>query len=194
MAQSINLIPQEEKQEQVREKAVKAGTVVSLLILLLVLGISGYYYWQIRSLQQESDGAEARIQELRKEITNLAQIEISARNLDAKFSAVQSIYADRNYFSILLSELSKRVPANVVIANLSLDSGDPIINISGTGSDYISIAQFIKTLSDQNFPSAGDGLAALFTNVTLTTVNLDSQNSSAKYFIIIDFDESLLKK
>ena len=43
----INLIPQVEKQEQAKERAVKSSTIVSLLLFLIVAGASGYVFFNV---------------------------------------------------------------------------------------------------------------------------------------------------
>lgn len=194
MAQSINLIPQEEKQEQVKAKLVKGGTIVSILLLIGVCGAAAYFFVQKDTLNSEISNLDQSILNSRSNIQDLSQIELSARKLDAKYKTLQSIFDSRSDYSLLLNELAKRIPTSVQVESLSFGSTGDSINISGTGSDYVSIAQFINTLSDPTFAAANKGLEELFTNVTLNTVSLDSQNGSAKYFIIVDINKGLLKR
>ncbi len=195
MVQSINLIPQEEKAEQAKESVVRFSSVISVVFLLVVIAVSGFYWFRNRSISNQIDVHQQNIEDLRTDISALSEIEVVARSLDAKYKTLDEIYKTRRKYSTLLSELEARVPETVSIDSFSL-SGDELteINISGKGQDYLSIARFLSTLSDKQFPQAGEGFENLFTDVSLNSVNLDSQSLSVSYFIVVTFDEELLPK
>lgn len=194
MSQSINLIPQEEKKEQRKERIVKLSSVLSILLLVVVVCISGYYWYQKSQINKAIDAQDMNIEKSRNDITSLSEIEVVARELDAKYVVLDSFFDARYKYSILMEELQKRVPADTVaVVNFTLVGDDrSAISLSGTGLDYISIARFIDTLSDQNFPGVRPGFEKLFTNVTLNSVNLDNQDLSVTYFIVVDYDPTLL--
>src|SRR3989344_3458553 len=102
MGQSINLIPQEEKQEQTKTQLVKLSTVFTIILFVIVAGISGYLFYQTYSLKTQIQLHEANITDLRAQIQNQSQIEIIARNLESKYKALNSILTDRLYYSLLL--------------------------------------------------------------------------------------------
>ena len=94
---------------------------------------------------------------------------------------------------MLLTEFKKRIPSTILIDSFTLGR-DNTVSVSGTGSDYISIARFLRDLPDPAFPGAGQGLESVFTEVSLNSVNLDAQDDNADFFIVITFDENLLMK
>ncbi len=194
MSQSINLIPQEEKKEQRKERIVKMSSVFSILLLLIVAGVSGYYWYRKSQINQAIAAQDVNIEKSRNDITSLSDIEVVARELDAKYVVLGGFFDARYRYSILLDELQKRIPSDTVAVDNFTLVGDArsAISLSGTGLDYISIARFIDTLSDQNYPGVRPGYEKLFTNVTLNSVNLDNQDLSVTYFIVVDFDSSLL--
>ena len=193
MAFDIDLIPQEEREVQSEKKLVKLGTVVSLALFFVVAIASGILFYFSNSLKNQALELDAGINKQRSGIKKLADIEISARNLDARTSTLKSIYAQSRYYSRLLDELEKRLPAEVVIESLGIGNGNSV-SISGTGADYISLAKFISTVSNQKFEGAGAGLSSLFTNVTLNSVSLDQQTAKAKYFMVVEVNPTLLEK
>ena len=180
----INLIPQEEKQQQAKEKAVKNSTIVSIAVFLLVLAVSGYVFYTTATLNAAILERDGKIAALRNDIEFMSGIEISARNLGQKSETLQNILKTRPYYSKMLVEFEKRIPETVTIDNFSVGR-DNTINVSGSGIDYISIARFIQDLASQN---------SLFTGVALNSVNLDAQNGRAAFFIVITFDPALLRK
>lgn len=196
MSQSINLIPQEEKKEQRKERIVKMSSVLSILLLVIVVCVSGYYWYRKSQITKAIAVQDENIDKSRTDITSLSEIEVVARELDAKYVVLDSFFDASYKYSILLDELQKRVPSDTVqIDNFTLVGDDrSAISLSGTGLDYISIARFIDTLSDQNYPGVRPGFEHLFTNVTLNSVNLDNQDLSVTYFIVVDYDPSLLRQ
>ena len=193
MLKNIDLIPEEERQEQVRKSAVKVGTILAVFILLIVLGFAAYLVYSSTQVKSEIASLETDIGKNRTAIKELSTIEISARSLDARYRALKLLFENRRYYSILLTELEKRLPASsIVIESLTLNA-DNTANVSGAGADYLSIARLAKNLADSNFSGAQAKLGALFTNVSLNSVNLDQQTSKAKFFIIVEFDPKLLR-
>ncbi len=193
MGQSINLIPQEEKQEQTKTQLVKLSTVFTIILFVIVAGISGYLFYQTYSLKTQIQLHEANITDLRAQIQNQSQIEIIARNLESKYKALNSILTDRLYYSLLLKEVQARLPQTVVIEDFSITQGNAI-NISGTAETYIAIAEFINALTNKEFVGGVTGLEKLFTSVSLNTVTTESNVSKIKFFIVVSFNGSLIKK
>ena len=193
MPESINLVPSHEKSQQQKEKLVKVGTVVAVILLFISIIVAGFYLYKINKLKETSKTLDSDIEVLRSDIKELADIEISGRNLYTKFLTLKLVFENRLYYSFLLEELQKRVPSDVFIESLTASRlGE--LSISGSASNYLSIAKFINTLTDQKFSLAGKGLEKLFTDVKLNSVNLDVQTDSAKFFIVVSYDGKVLKR
>jgi len=193
MSQSVNLIPQSEKEVQTKEHLIKMSTLVTVLIAVLVGLVSVGLFYRSVSIKSKIKTHAKNISLYRNDISALDYIEINARNLDAKYNVLTKIFSSRVYYSVLMNELDKRIPSGVIIESLSLEK-EKTLNIAGEGSDYLAIAKFVNTLSDPDFENAGEGLKGLFTNVTLNSVSLDSQTNKVNYAIIIEFDSNLLTK
>ena len=86
MPADINLIPQAEIKEQQKFKAVKGSTVFSVVFLLIVLVVGGYFYYITNNVKSQISSVESSIEVLRADITDLSEVEISARNLDKKYN------------------------------------------------------------------------------------------------------------
>ena len=193
MPESINLVPSHEKSQQQKEKLVKVGTVVAVILLFISIIVAGFYLYKINKLKETSKTLDSDIEVLRSDIKKLADIEISGRNLYTKFLTLKLVFGNRLYYSFLLEELQKRVPSDVFIESLTASRlGE--LSISGSASNYLSIAKFINTLTDQKFSLAGKDLEKLFPDVKLNSVNLDVQTDSAKFFIVVSYDGKVLKR
>ena len=92
MAQSINLIPHEEKQEQEKEKLVKVSTILSVLLLLVAGAVAAYFFNSKSEVQKSIATKEAEIEDSRAQIKRMSDIEIVARNLFAKYKALNTIF------------------------------------------------------------------------------------------------------
>jgi Tfp pilus assembly protein PilN len=182
MAQSINLIPQDEVQEQQKVKLVKASTIFMVVVLIIVVIASAFYFFQATSLRRGIKNYDTSIAGLRTDIQALSDIEITARNLDARYQALTSIYNERLYFSKLLDELQNRVPESIIIDNLNIATENRI-NITGTGDNYLSIAEFLRQLAEAE---------EFVTNVTLNSVTLEAAKGRVSFFIIVNYDPKFL--
>lgn len=192
MAQSINLVPQTEKAAQTKTQLIKLSTVISVLILVIVGSISGYLYYQKSTLENNSALYQTQIEESRAKIEQLSQIEVSARNLDTKYTTLKAIFDSRFYYSRLLNELNRRTPSSIAIENFSI-APDSRVTLSGVGTDYLSISQFVERLNASLEEEDATYIDGLFTDVTLNSVSLDPQNGRVRYFIIVSVDTAKLK-
>src|SRR3989344_2500516 len=119
MPESINLVPSHEKSQQQKEKLVKVGTVVAVILLFISIIVAGFYLYKINKLKETSKTLDSDIEVLRSDIKELADIEISGRNLYTKFLTLKLVFENRLYYSFLLEELQKRVPSDVFIESLT---------------------------------------------------------------------------
>jgi len=181
MQETINLIPQEERIQQTKSKVVKVSTWLSLAVLGIVVGISGYFYYKAYNLKKELKNLETSVTNLRSDITKLSDIEINARNLYKKSNTLSSIFKERIYYSKLLSELETSIPSSVSIKSFSLGKDDSI-SISGQADDYNSVQDFSNKLLSME----------VFTEVQLNSVSLEGQSSKVDFFILVKYSEELL--
>jgi Tfp pilus assembly protein PilN len=192
MISSINLIPQEEVTVQQKTEAVKTSTYVTLGILVLTILASLYFFLASSNIKKQLDQLDADIGSLRGQITNLSQVEVSARNLDKKFNVLQGMFKDRSKYSLLLEELKSRNPDELVVESMDVKTGQA--TLSGSAENYIAIASFINNLMNKNFEGGNSLLKDIITSVTLNTVNLEKSTNQVKFFIVVNFDESKLKQ
>lgn len=189
--QSINLIPQEEIREQQKTFAVKLSTVFTVIILVIVSLVTAFFYYRQGILKSSITQSEKEIDRLRQEIQGMSEIEISARNLDKKFSVLKGIFHERSKYSLLLEELDARKPAGVDFD--SLDVRDNTANLTGNAENYVAIAAFSNNLLDKNFSGGNETLKPLFPKVSLNTTNIDNSSNRVTFTIVITFDPTLLR-
>jgi Tfp pilus assembly protein PilN len=183
MAQSINLIPKIEVVEQRKTRWVKLSSIVMIILALVAVGVSGFIIYKTSQLKSQISTKASSMSGLRTQIQALADIEINARNLDQKYRAIISLLDTKQYHSILVEELQAQTPSDVIVDSFTFGREDAI-NLSGTGSDYLSISTFIDQLLDTD----------LFTEVTISSVSLEKSTNRAKYFIVVSYNTELLKK
>lgn len=191
MPADINLIPQAEIKEQQKFKAVKGSTVFSVVFLLIVLVVGGYFYYITNNVKSQISSVESSIEVLRADITDLSEVEISARNLDKKYNVLRSLFIERLRYSLLLKELKNRQPSDLEIQ--SLDIKPASMNVSGIADNYISIANFVNSLVSKDFEGGVEGLKEVFTSVSLNSVSLEGSTNKVKFFIVVEYDVSKLK-
>ncbi len=191
--QSINLIPQQEVTEQTKEKAVKVSTWFSIFMLIVVGGVAGYFVYKTMDLKKQTTTVESEISALRQQITSQSEVEISARNLDKKYSTLKDLFANRILYSLLSKELQARTPEGVTIESITLQKGTKI-NVSGSANNYIAIANFTNNLVSSEFKDGDPTLKTLFKTVTLNSVSLEKTRNAVTYSINVEINNNLLQK
>jgi len=192
MVESINLIPQEEVTVQQKTEAVKTSTYVTLGILVLAGLVALYFYLASNNIKKQIVQLDTDINSQRAQITKLSQVEVAARNLDKKFNVLQTLFKDRSKYSLLLEELKSRNPDELIVDSMDVKVGQA--TLSGSADNYIAIASFISNLMNKNFEGGNALLKDIFTSVTLNSVSLEKSTNQVKFFIVVNFDESKLKK
>jgi Tfp pilus assembly protein PilN len=189
--QDINLLPQSEITEQTKVRVVNFSTVIAIVFLLIFLGFTGYIFYLKAGNNKLISDLDAKIDASRKQISAKAEVEVTVRNLDKKYTALQKIFTERKKYSLLISELRARKPPTLELTNVDLKEGK--ININGDADNYVSIADFINSLLDKKFEGGTKELQELFTTVSLNSVSMESSKTSIQFFIVVDFDSSKLK-
>ena len=191
MPADINLIPQAEIKEQKKTKAIKGSTVFSIVFLLIVLAVGGYFYYITNNLKSQISSLDGDISVLRADITNLSDVEISARNLDKKYNVLKTLFTQRLKYSLLLKEVKNRQPPDLEIQ--SLDIKPASMNVSGVADNYISIANFVNSLVSNEFEGGQEELKEVFTSVSLNSVSLEGSTNKVKFFIVVEYDMEKLR-
>ena len=191
MIADINLIPQTEVVEQQKTKAVKSSTIFSIIFLVLTVIAAIYCYITINGINNQISKLDTSINSYRGKIQGLSEIEISSRNLGKKYSALKGLFSQRPKYSLLLKELKVRQPPEVIVDSFDVSSGK--INVSGVSTSYISIANFVGNLLNNNFEGGNPDLKSLFTEVSLNSVSLEKASNNVKFLIVVSYDEGKLK-
>ena len=189
--QDINLLPQSEIVEQSKARAISLSAVIAIIFLALVALFSGYVFYMKSVSKKQIADLDSKISASRAQITAMADIEVTVRNLDKKYTGLQKVFTDRKKYSLLMTELRSRKPTGIGLESLDLKEGK--INITGSAEDYISIADFINSLLNSKFEGGIKELQNVFTTVSLNSVSMESSKNSIQFFIVVDFDASKLK-
>ncbi len=200
MSQSINLIPQEEQKEQQKTQIVRLSTVLSIVLLVLVGAVAGYYFYVSNSMASRSAAETATTEALRGEIKKLASIEIVARNLDKKYTTLRDIFKMREKYSLVLKDLQVRTPETILVTDLSL-AKDQTLAVSGDGDDYLAVSDFATYLTGANVAQSTQAekypeleKTKTFKEVSLNSVSLDAQKKNVKFFLVISYIKEALTK
>jgi len=189
--QDINLLPQSEIAEQTKSKAVKLSTVFSIIFLVLVIAASGYVLYLNSKIKSEISALDAEIQGFRNEITSRSSIEVTVRNLDKKYNSLKSIFEKQVKYSKLMEELRFRKPSTLELESIDVKEGRA--NINGVADNYVSIAEFVNNLLNENFSGGTKGLEDLFSTVSLNSVSMENSRNKIQFFLVVDFNSQLLK-
>ncbi len=191
MLNDINLIPQTEVVEQRKTKAVKSSTILSILILIVALGVSAFFFFTLSDLNSKIKQTDADIELLRGKIKTMSNLEVSARNLDKKYSALSMLFSGRSKYSLLLREMEARKPSDVTINNFDVKPGQ--VSISGFSGSYISVSTFVNNFLNKEYTGGNPDLKDMFIDVSLNSVSLDKGSNTVKFFIVVSYQDGRLQ-
>ena len=191
--QSINLIPQQEVQEQSQERVVTFSTWISIILLLVVGGIAGLYFYLSNDIKNQIKVLDSEITVFRQKISSMANVEVSARNLDKKYTTLKEAFINKMNYSMLATEIAQRMPLGISIDSMTLQK-DSKVNITGHADSYILIATFTNNLVNPEFQGGDVYLKNLFKTVTLNSVNLEKNRNIVRFSINADLNGDLLEK
>jgi Tfp pilus assembly protein PilN len=165
--------------------------MISIIFLLGFVAFSGYVlYLQNRDKTQIRE-LDDRIASAREKITAKSDVEVTVRNLDKKYAALQKIFTDRKKYSLLVTEMRTRKPSALEFTNLDVKEGT--VGINGIADNYVSIADYINNLLNNKFEGGIAGLDGVFTSVSLNSVNMESSKNQIQFFIVVAYDPKKLK-
>ncbi|MBD3366425.1 hypothetical protein GF360_03765 [candidate division WWE3 bacterium] len=200
MNSDINLLTKEEKVEQFKTKAIKFSSIISIVLFVLVAGVSAYFYFKVADLKKQIEVEESRIEKARSEIKGMASTEIVARNLYKKYQALSGILNSRLYYSDLLADFNSRIPEGVEVTSFSFE-GPSELSVSGRASNYLLVSEFLANLNKQEVldPSINESTPSasktpIFKTAYLNSVTLNSNDSTVDYVISITYNGEALKK
>jgi len=145
----INLLPQIEKQKLLLERNKKIAIILWVLVLfflicsiLILLSIKTYIQSQVKSQQYLL--VETKEERNQSEIENL-QEEINSIN--SSLTKLNSFYQDRIYLSDILEKISKTLPKELYLTNLSVVL--PSVSLFGFAPTTETLFEFKENLEKE---------------------------------------------
>ena len=191
MLNDVNLIPQTEVIEQKKSAALKSSTLLSVILFIIALGVSAYYFTNFAKLNGDIKKTDTEIENYRGQIKSMTDIEIAARNLDRKYNALKTLFSGRSKYSLLLKEIEARKPEGVTIQNSDVKVGQ--ISISGTSNTYISVKTFVDNFLNKEYQEGNLDLRDMFISVSLNSVSLDKGSNSVKFLLVVSYQDGKLQ-
>ncbi len=182
MPEDISLLPEEvekKKEQEARGRLLRKASLI-FLVVSLFLGASSLIYSLV--LSSQFSNLEQNTASEKSKISSLSEIELKAQDLEARVDSLKSIFEEGVYFSNLLTALSRAVPADVSIVEMTVPS-EETVSISGVSRSYVSLAKFLLNLKGE-----------LFEVVELRSVSLDQQTGEANFDLNLKVAEGGLKQ
>lgn len=201
MAQGINLTPPQEIKRRRTEYIVGASTKVSALLLLLALGVSGYYYFQSSSLSNEISDLQDQKVQLTAQVDSMREVEDYAKKLSGKYFLLQKYLESRLKYSSVMLELLARVPQEISFDSLSFDGLGRRTVIAGASKDVISVSTFVSRLAKDGNASSDSAVDLTgknaFINVRLDSLSVyegKEDQKGVQYSVSFDINEEAFLK
>lgn len=183
----INLLPKKKRQETQALKANTTYTMIAVVILIVaflgVLFLVGYKTMKTATL----NSIESKVSDLKAEEATYAQLESDAKTLQNQMQNIESILENHTYWHAMFDELSKHVPAKLILTDFTAES-DRRVAVQGTAVTYAELARFMVSLRE--------GGGGKFSNIKLLSAGLSDPgkpDSTVSFNVTFEFDQNLLK-
>lgn len=173
----INLLTNREKTEQKLSFILKILNVVMGITLVVVGGLSYYFYTLYAPLQQERARIDSRLESLKKEISGYSNEELMLRDLKARYDVASKFYSEKIAFERIMVDIYLRnTSGGVQIKTINFDNAKSHVSIRVV-SDSTSFKRFVDNLkaekvNDRNIPNlfSSSGIAEDVNEVTKENV------------------------
>lgn len=173
----INLLTNREKTEQKLSFILKILNVVMGITLVVVGGLSYYFYTLYAPLQQERARIDSRLESLKKEISGYSNEELMLRDLKARYDVASKFYSEKIAFERIMVDIYLRnTSGGVQIKTINFDNTKSHVSIRVV-SDSTSFKRFVDNLkaekvNDRNIPNlfSSSGIAEDVNEVTKENV------------------------
>lgn len=147
----INLVPIELlAKAQQRQQVIQIG-MVSLVVVLIVAGISAMHFMKSKKLEAELAVVEDELKRLAAIVAKVEEMEKAVVEVRAKLNVVTDLLKTRPLYPYFMSDFARSVPSNVTLKNLdtSLQGGNALkLSIIAESRTSEDISGWIKALED----------------------------------------------
>ncbi|MFH1295145.1 MAG: hypothetical protein ABIH84_01030 [bacterium] len=175
----INLTPPQEIKERQTRYVVGASTKLAILLLLIAIGISGYYYLTIRTLKTQMAAWQTQSIELDTKVASMHEVEGFAKKLSGKYFLLQKYLESRLKYSAVMQELLARVPSEISFVNVTFEGMGKRAIVSGTSTDVVSVSAFVNQLAKEGNATSQSAVllegAHAFLDVRLDSLRVDEE-------------------
>lgn len=180
----INLLPdvvlERRRQAKIRRTA-NAGLVAWAVLVLLVLGLA-FGYDQLQSYRLDQKQAERDEVDAEANSPENVAFRQEALAVQSSLDALEELYGRRQLATQFLDALSRNIPENVRVSDLSYES-DGTVRISGRAASYETVSTLENALKnsqsatgvEEESAAVGEVATGYFTGTALSGANIAGQ-------------------
>lgn len=168
MAIKINLLPLEERPE--RWPVDRIMTIVAAITVFVFIGIAGYNYYSIWSLENEIAQNEQQLSMLRPAQEKMTAISSRNQIITAKNNMLIKLTAERKPWYTIIAHLGVITPQQIWLAEVGTAEKNTI-KIKGSALTYVDLSSFMQQLLTD----------ALLAEPALVKAELDSNTAAVKF-------------
>lgn len=179
----INLLPHDVRAIEKKTKQGKEIKLLAIGLLVVSVIVSSVFLGLWIVTKQSAEATTTAATRIETELTTSQSKIDSALVLVAKLGELNTLLKSSPRYTLLLTALSQKIPADVNIKELSVVSPTKV-NLSGDSSGYQSLAQFLKVLTSDS--------TSIFSGETLQSVVLDNQTGRVQFVLLVTVKDGSL--
>ncbi|MGQ9800677.1 MAG: PilN domain-containing protein [Candidatus Saccharicenans sp.] len=125
-------------------KRASIGTIIFLLLLVSLAGYYFYQHWQIQKEKQLIAQAQQEKNQLQYVVAKLEEVKLQKANLEMKINLIRQLKANQDIAVRIMDEINRRIPDYVWLKDASFDG--QTLKIKGEAISNNLIADFITNL------------------------------------------------
>ncbi|HEK85580.1 MAG TPA: hypothetical protein ENO29_04400, partial [Candidatus Aminicenantes bacterium] len=128
-------------------KAKKKASIGTIIFLLLLVGLAGYYFYQNWEIQKEKQliaQAQQEKTQLQYVVSKLDEVKLQKANLEMKINLIKQLKLNQDIAVKIMDEINRRIPDYLWLKQASYDG--QILKIKGEAISNNLIADFITNL------------------------------------------------
>ena len=128
-------------------KARKKASIGTIIFLLLLVSLAGYYFyqnWEIQKEKQLISQAQQEKNQLQYVVAKLDEVKMQKANLEMKINLIKQLKLNQDIAVKIMDEINRRIPDYVWLKEASFDGN--ILKIKGDAISNNLVADFITNL------------------------------------------------
>lgn len=149
----VNLLGVQKKKKRKQKTSIPIPVILSIIVTLIAIGLAGYFFFdfnkKIKTLLATKSANQQKITVLNKKLGELKDVELLVKEFQKKHDTIKQLRKDQSKPVKLLNEISKLLPDNTWLKEMSVKSNK--LSLKGSAFTNTEIVKYVNNLKNTDF-------------------------------------------